>query len=400
MRKKVLLLGIVTALLAGSLSIDAMAATKAGSSCKKLKMISISNGKIYTCIKSGKKLVWDKGALITTAQLSPSPDQSPTPKPSGSPTPKSSVAPVVAYPKGPTSFDDLIENYQGISYAAWSKSSEAVKSSNAKSPVFKAVTGPNTKLAYPTPAVAFDLVARLYGGYESAADFTVLSFGYEDRMWAQEQMKSIQPSSTYQWITYTACATKDTCWGGGMFTDPQAKGLLVLTTEVVDANHTTGTLEAHEYTHAVQQNQMRGPQPWPTTGNWPPTWYLEGQAEFSQNVAIYHDSFDLYTKNRREVSQGLFQDSKINSQWIQEYFVVNPPSNWFDKYDRWRQYDLGGMLVEVLAALKGPASTMEVWKLCGSGMTFKDSFEKVYGTSFDKALPIMAKAIALELGRS
>jgi hypothetical protein len=43
---------------------------------------------------------------------------------------------------------------------------------------------------------------------------------------------------------------------------------------------------------------------------------------------------------------------------------------------------------------------MEVWKQCGSGMKFPDAFEKVYGISFTQALPIMSKAIALELGRS
>jgi hypothetical protein len=375
---------------------NSYAAVKEGSACSKAGIKSVSAGKTYTCVKSGKKLVWNKGVLIPVAKPAPSASAAP----SASPTPKASVAPAVVYPKGPTSFDDLIENYQGISYAAWSKSSAAIKASTSQSPSFKAATGPNTKLSYPTPAVAFDLVKRMYGDYESSPDFTVLSFGYADRMWAQEQMKAIQPSSTYQWITDMACATKDTCWGGGMFTDSQGKGLLVLTTEVIDDNHTTGTLEAHEYTHAVQQNQMRGPQPWPTTGNWPPTWYLEGQAEFSQNAAIYYQSFGLYTKNRRDVSQDLFRDSKITSEWIQEFFVTSQPSSWFSKYDRWRQYDLGGMLVEVLTAIKGPASTMEVWKQCGSGMKFTDAFEKVYGISFEKALPIISKAIALELGRS
>jgi hypothetical protein len=58
------------------------------------------------------------------------------------------------------------------------------------------------------------------------------------------------------------------------------------------------------------------------------------------------------------------------------------------------------MLVEVLTALKGPSSTMEMWKLAGSGLKFGDAFEKVYGISFDQALPIISKAIALELGRS
>ena len=373
------------------------AVTKAGTKCDKAGVTVTSSGKKFTCVKSGKKLVWNKGVVIKSAAA---PVPSETPSPSASPTPKATVEPVVVYPKSPTSFDDLVENFQGISYAAWRKSSEAIKTSTAKSPSFKGETGPNTKLTYATPAVAFDLVKRMYGDFESSPDFTVLSFGYEDRIWAQEKMKAIQPSSIWQWITRTACVTKETCWGGGVFTDPQGKGLLVLTTEVVDANHTTGTLEAHEYTHAVQQNQMREPQPWPTSGNWPPTWYLEGQALFSQNASIYFESFDLYTKNRRDVSPDLFRDSKITSQWIQEYFTLNQTSAWFDKYDRWRQYDLGGMLVEVLTALKGPASTMEVWKQCGSGMTFAAAFEKVYGMPFDKALPIMAKAIALQIGKS
>jgi hypothetical protein len=58
------------------------------------------------------------------------------------------------------------------------------------------------------------------------------------------------------------------------------------------------------------------------------------------------------------------------------------------------------MFVETLVSIKGPASTMEVWKQCGSGMKFPDAFEKVYGISFEKALPIISKAIALELEHS
>jgi hypothetical protein len=39
-------------------------ATKAGSACNKAGIKSVSAGKSYTCVKSGKKLVWDKGVLI------------------------------------------------------------------------------------------------------------------------------------------------------------------------------------------------------------------------------------------------------------------------------------------------------------------------------------------------
>jgi hypothetical protein len=36
----------------------------------------------------------------------------------------------------------------------------------------------------------------------------------------------------------------------------------------------------------------------------------------------------------------------------------------------------------------------------GTGSNFESAFEKVYGISFAKALPIISKAIALQLGRS
>jgi hypothetical protein len=41
------------------------AATKAGGACKKVGLKSVVSNKSFTCIKSGKKLVWNKGTAIT-----------------------------------------------------------------------------------------------------------------------------------------------------------------------------------------------------------------------------------------------------------------------------------------------------------------------------------------------
>ena len=103
---------------------------------------------------------------------------------------------------------------------------------------------------------------------------------------------------------------------------------------MLNEGHTSGTLEAHEYTHAIQQNQLRRPSVWPLTSEWPPTWYIEGQALFAQNASIYYQSFDLYTKNRQSSSGELFRDSTITSAWIQDFFVVNQSTSWFNKYPR------------------------------------------------------------------
>ena len=44
----------------------ATAAAKAGGACSKAGLTSVVSSKTYTCIKSGKKLVWDKGILTTS----------------------------------------------------------------------------------------------------------------------------------------------------------------------------------------------------------------------------------------------------------------------------------------------------------------------------------------------
>jgi hypothetical protein len=215
-------------------------------------------------------------------------------------------------------------------------------------------------------------------------------------------MDSIIPTAGSRWIYDVACATKTTCDGGGSFFDGSKKHLVVETMVIINENTTTGTLEAHEFTHSVQQMAMGSARPATefTTAPWLPNWYWEGQARFAQNATIWFESFDSYLRLRNATSGGLFQDSKYDSKYIEEYFVINPNREWGNKHARQRQYDLGGMFIEILTALKGPDSTMEMWKLAGTGVGLEVAFEKVYGVSFTKALPIMSKAIALGLGRS
>ncbi len=44
--------------------VQANAAAKAGASCKTIGLTSVVSGKTFTCTKSGKKLVWDKGVAL------------------------------------------------------------------------------------------------------------------------------------------------------------------------------------------------------------------------------------------------------------------------------------------------------------------------------------------------
>ena len=89
--KKSLAVGLSFGLALFAISAFAATPPKTGAICTKVGLTQNYNGMKYTCIKSGKKLVWDKGVLITqpSPKASPSPTQSSNPTPT--PQPSSSV---------------------------------------------------------------------------------------------------------------------------------------------------------------------------------------------------------------------------------------------------------------------------------------------------------------------
>jgi hypothetical protein len=90
MIKRSLSLLLITALCVAVVP-DASALTaKAGAKCTKVKATSVVKGKKYTCIKSGKKLIWSKGVVVKPAA-----------KPSTKPTAIGGSVPVVLEPSTP-----------------------------------------------------------------------------------------------------------------------------------------------------------------------------------------------------------------------------------------------------------------------------------------------------------
>jgi len=67
MKKLAGLLGIAIAVTLISPVQSFAAAPKAGATCTKVGSTSIASGKTFTCVKSGKKMVWDKGVAVATA---------------------------------------------------------------------------------------------------------------------------------------------------------------------------------------------------------------------------------------------------------------------------------------------------------------------------------------------
>ena len=91
MKKPLAALAVVALIL---VPLNAVAAVKAGDVCKKVGSTATANGKKYTCIKSGKKLVWDKGVTVALPKPkpTPTPTSTPTPTPTQTPTPIPTIA--------------------------------------------------------------------------------------------------------------------------------------------------------------------------------------------------------------------------------------------------------------------------------------------------------------------
>jgi len=107
----------LTALFAINLILTpAQSAVKAGEKCGKQGATSIVSGKKYTCIKSGRKLAWNKGELVPKPSVNPSPAVTSSP----SAIPSSTVQPTFEFthfcqkdpevPKEWKSFQDSLGN--------------------------------------------------------------------------------------------------------------------------------------------------------------------------------------------------------------------------------------------------------------------------------------------------
>jgi len=84
--KRLAVTGLAT-IIFSALCLPAQAATIAGTTCPKIGSTKTVSKVKYFCVKSGKKLIWNKGTVIKTT---PKPSVSATAKPSASATPTSS----------------------------------------------------------------------------------------------------------------------------------------------------------------------------------------------------------------------------------------------------------------------------------------------------------------------
>jgi hypothetical protein len=379
---------------------NSYAAVKAGSSCSKAGIKSVSAGKTYTCVKSGKKLVWDKG--MATAPLATS-------------TPEASVIPGSL----PTSFDDLYQNRTAVAYASWSKTGEVMKKSNERIPPVKTFIGPNTKPWYSEVEKTFGLVSKGFPGAKLPSNVLVIFYNFNDISWAEEKLKTLIPPQTYSdldrneagRLVNSNCqeAIKD-CIGAKEVTTRDGSDIAILLMGVSNnagmakiggmlwgdpgfyESNMTGQLLAHEYFHAFQREEQVGKNL--GQSDWPPRWVSEGSAYLIQNAIINSGDFSKYANWRKIAVGDYIKQQGISAEFVTDFMDLRHYSdNWNGFNGDWN-YFLGSRIMETLVALNGPGSIIDFYKSMGEGKGFESSFKAVFGINYQDAIPIIAKTVA------
>ena len=272
------------------------AAPKAGSTCTKKNATATSAGKLYTCILSGKKLVWNRGVAVPkpTQTQTPTPTLTPTP-----PTPTSTPTPTVkpwTPPIAPTDWKDVVQNADGIAYWAWKKGAQKIENASPKLGVMDILISPNGVPDNPVPLVALNLVSRLSANYEEPKKVVIIYAGEKDIAWGQKQIDEFCAERACGYDVSgeakKACDVPTTPCRGGLALrnhNTNVPMIYMATSDwgKTDPGHTSGTLEAHEYFHTVQA-VLLAQLGWDRV----PRWLIEGGATWVQRATVYYNNFD------------------------------------------------------------------------------------------------------------
>lgn len=369
--------------------LNAFAVVKAGSTCTKLGATSTYSGKKYTCIKSGKKLVWNIG--VTISKPVPISTIAPSASPTASPAPTQQII-----DDAPTGFADVIEKYKSIPATAWNFSHSKIEASKQTDLIINLILGPNTKLPNSEIPKMFKTGTQFFSGFPQPQKINAIYYVFDDITWAQDKIMELYMNSNFKSQIPSNCVQKTLCNGANAFLpipDTGNANFAVLEIGNNDDYHLKGGIEIHEYAHTVQFRQFQGKPTEKLSLQLLPQWFVEGHAHVAGNLASASTLSDY--KNfrkawRRHQPIGM---SGFDADSIEAFYAKLGPGK-SDGTVFQNVYSVGYFTLEVLVSLKGVDSPMQLIEDVASGDTFEQAFKKVYGISWNDASPILAKTVS------
>ena len=442
--------GILIALVFIFLPVSAISAQKVstGSTCKIYKQKVTFQSKIYTCTKSGKKLVWSKGVMVVKPTPTPTPTAigdplgavggSPTPTPTPTTTPTPTPTPTLSitellWSRGvngvfpienekyaiPTAlastWQDAYVNRDGIAYQAWSAISKNIATSPNKLGKVEIFVGPNTIPNFADFKLRMELVSKALPRARNVSKLKLFAFNYKDADWADATFKRLYANETalfWRWHTNAVseiCSkAREVCFQQA-FVDSNLDGVMFIgmtdkgSREQLNQTFSEysraflGQVIGHEYLHTIQR-VILGDR-WYQQAYTPPSWFNEGMAVFMDNAASNHASFDAYMRYRAVDSKLLHPECpyeycvKVTRQQVEDFLsIYNYSTNW-NTFPAAMKYEMSARLMEVMVALKGPDSLTALYEYMATEKSFGQAFEYVYGISYEQAKPILASIV-------
>ena len=393
------------------------ASVKAGASCTKLGQSQIINDYRFTCIKSGKKLVWNKGVAITKPipTISPSPLPSPTPKPTPTPIPIPTPLPSpnsssFVEPTPPSNFQDLEQHIDAIPYWAWKKTRDELNAGIPNLGNITVLIGPNTQPTQPDLKTWLEIASKLYGSFNQVKNLTVIEFAYSDIAWAESQYQLLQDQSwRSDYLTKASHQCPDQrCRSAEAELNSKGDGIIMIGSialsdqpkdKVENPGRYNGTQQTHEYIHTIQVVNTPN-----FTYAMLPQWLQEGLA-MGIAQALSANSYKEYLDLRKiDYPELISMKPSYTAEWISNFLNPHPifeknADNWayWRQFPNYRIYDIGALTNEILTSLKGPSAVMNLYVSVGKGSTFEQAFKDIFGLSWSDANTFIAKAISLEL---